>query len=245
MIRVAFLADVLAFWVDEVGLAVEIIIAKVLDAHSIYRTYVVLVRHRSPRLLNTPQVLRKTARSCRGIKDDLSTIEAECTPAFGKMSVVADVNADLANRRVENRIATITWAEVELLPKATDMRDVMLAVLTKISAICINNSRGIVENTWLLFFIHWQHHDHVQFFGQFLKSLGGRAGDGLGVFVELGILDLAKIRAVEQLLEANHLGPLSRGLSGVILMCCDHGFFVAGPIGLDEGGTYNAHAVPP
>ena len=85
----------------------------------------------------------------------------EGTPAFGEVSVIANVDADLANCGVEDRVAAITRTEVELLPKAADMWNVLLAVLAEVGAVGINNSRGVVEDAGLFFFVHRQHHDHL------------------------------------------------------------------------------------
>ena len=68
-----------------------------------------------------------------------------------------------------------------------------------------------------------------------LHPLRRRAvGDQLGVAVVLGVLDLAEIRSVEQLLEEDELGALLSCLVGPLLVLLDHRFLVAGPARLDE-----------
>ncbi len=75
--------------------------------------------------------------------------------------------------------------------------------------------------------------------GQFLETLRGRAvGDGLGVAVELGVLDLAEVGPVEQFLEAHHLGAGLGGLTQVLLVEVDHRLLVAGPGRLDHRRPY-------
>jgi hypothetical protein len=48
------------------------------------------------------------------------------------VAVIADVHADLADGRLEDRVAEVARAEVELLPEALDVRDVGLAVLAQV-----------------------------------------------------------------------------------------------------------------
>ena len=57
----------------------------------------------------------------------------------------------------------------------------------------------------------------------------------LGVGEVLGILHLAEVGAVEELLEAHHLGALLGRLARVLLVLVDHRLLVAGPIGLQQG----------
>ena len=121
----------------------------------------------------------------------------------------------------------------------------LLAILAEIRAISIDNCSGVIQDAGLLLLVHRQHHDQIQLLGQLLKPLGSRSRDALGVLIELRVLDLAKIRAVKKLLEADHLRPLLGGLAGVVLMGRGHGFLIAGPIGLDKGGSHDGHFVPP
>src|SRR3954462_7277002 len=100
--RVADLADELALGIDEVALAVEVVVAELLDADPVDRPDVVHVGHRRRRLLEAPDVLRQAARRGRRVEHDLCPVEAERPPALGEVAVVADVHADLADRGVEH-----------------------------------------------------------------------------------------------------------------------------------------------
>ena len=87
----------------------------------------------------------------------------------------------------------------------------------------------------LVLLVHRRHDDHAGLLGEVLHPLGRRAvGDQLGVAVVAGVLDLAEVRPVEQLLEQDELGTLLGGLVGSLLVLLDHRFLVAGPAGLDE-----------
>ena len=86
--------------------------------------------------------------------------------------------------------------------------------------------------------VHRGDHDHAGLLGEGLHPLGGRAvRDVLRVGVVLGILHLAEVGPVEQLLEQDDLGTLLRRLVGVLLVLLDHRLLVAGPGGLDQGAT--------
>src|SRR5258707_448119 len=110
-------ADELAARVDEVALAVEVVVADVgLDADPVDRPDVVAVGDRVARLLDPPEVLGQAARGCTRDEDDLGAVEAERPSTFREVAVVADVDTDLADSGLEDRIAEVAGPEVELLP---------------------------------------------------------------------------------------------------------------------------------
>ena len=114
-----------------------------------------------------------------------------------------------------------------------------LRYFPQIRAVGVNHCCGVVEESCLLLFIHRQNQDHVELLGERHETLGsGPLWDCFGVSVVLGVLHLAEVRTVEQLLETHDLRPLSGGLSGIFLVEVDHGFFVACPLCLDDGGSY-------
>ena len=128
----AEVADELAARVDEVALAVEVVVADVrLDADPVDGPDVVAVRDGVARLLDPPQVLGQAARRGARDQDDLRAVEPQRPGALREVPVVADVHADLADGRLEHRIAEVAGPEVELLPEALDVRDVRLAVLAR------------------------------------------------------------------------------------------------------------------
>jgi hypothetical protein len=151
------------------------------------------------------------------------------------MAVVANVDADLANGGVKHGKVVVAWTEVELLPEATDVRDVMLAVLAEIRAVRVDDSCRVVKESCHLALVHREHHDQPEFFGECLEPLGGwSVWDCLRVVVVLDVLNLAEIWSVEQLLETDDLGSIGCGLSSIFLMELDHGLLVTGPLGLEN-----------
>ena len=118
--------------IDEVALAVEVVGPDLLlDADPVDRADEVAVGQRVADLLDAPEVLGQAAARRRGDEDELRAIEAEGPGALGEMAVVADVDADLADGRLEDRVAQVAGAEVELLPEALDVGDVGLAVFAE------------------------------------------------------------------------------------------------------------------
>ena len=211
LVVVGRLAHELALGVDEVAGAVEVVVAQRLDADPVDGADVVLVGHRRGRLLQLPQVGRQAAAGGRRVEHDLGAVEAEGPPTLGEVPVVADVDAHLADRGVEHGVAEVPGPEVELLPEPLDLRDVVLAVLAQVGAVGVDHGGGVVVDAGLLDLVHGQHHHHAQLLGQGLEALrGGTVRDGLGVVVVLGLLHLAEVGPVEQLLEADDLRSLGR-----------------------------------
>ena len=127
---IAYFANELAARVNKITLPVKIILSKRLDTNAIDRANIVTVRHGVADLLNAPEVLRETARRGRWDEHDLSAIEPQCTSPLRKVAIVANVHANFANRRIKHWIPHIPRAEIELLPKSIDVRDMSLAILT-------------------------------------------------------------------------------------------------------------------
>ena len=129
------LRDDLAARIAEVALAVEFAdVPRGFGAHAIDRADEVAVGHGVRGLLQLPQILAEAGDGGRGVEDDLGAVQSERARAFGEVAVVADVDADLDEAEVEDGIAEVAGAEVELLPEARrDVRDVGLAVLAEIA----------------------------------------------------------------------------------------------------------------
>ena len=156
------------------------------------------------------------------------------------MAVVADVDADLADGGVEDGPAEVPRLEVVLLPEALDLRDVVLAVLAEVGAVGVDHGGGVVVEAGLLDLEDRDDDHHAGLAGELLHPRDGRpVGHGLGPAVVLGLLDLAEVGGVEDLLEADDLGALAGRLAGVLLMLGDHRLGVAGPGRLDECGAYD------
>ena len=112
-------ADELAARVDEVALAVEVVVADIgLDADPVDRPDVVAVGDGVADLLDPPQVLGQAARGGARDQHDLGAVEAERAGAFGEVAVVADVDADLADRGLEDRVAEVARAGSRTSPRS-------------------------------------------------------------------------------------------------------------------------------
>src|SRR6266545_371477 len=240
LMAVGGFADELSLGVHEVRSAVEVVGPEALDAAAVYGADEVLVRDGRRRLLELPEVGGQPSVGRRRVEDDLGPVETEGAPALGEVAVVADVDTDLADGGVEDGKAEVAGAEVELLPEALYLRDVVFAVLAEVAPIGVDEGRGVVEHAGLLLFVHRQYEDHPELGGEPLEALRGGPRDRLGVLVVRGVLDLAEVRAIEQLLEADDLGALSRRLAGVLLVGLDHRLLVTRPRRLDERRTHGA-----
>src|ERR1700675_1516825 len=79
-----------------------------------------------------------------GIKNNFRAVQSEDARAFGKMAVVADVDADAGVFRFENGIALVSGGEIKFLPESgMHVRDVVLAVLAQVLAVGINDRGGV------------------------------------------------------------------------------------------------------
>src|SRR6185312_11375292 len=83
-------------------------------------------------LLQFPKILRKTGDRRRRVDDIFGAVEGEGPPAFGKMPVVADIDAELAVGGLEHRPTRIAGLKKEFFVEAGDLRNVGLAVLAEI-----------------------------------------------------------------------------------------------------------------
>src|SRR5579863_519009 len=240
------LADKLPTRVDDVGGAVEVVVAERLLADTVDGGDEVLVGDRGGRLLELPEVLREAAARRRGVKDDARPAKAKSTPTLGEMAVVTDVDPDRTDGGLKDRIAEVARPEVVLLPKPGYLRDVVLSVLAEVGAVGINDKGGVVEDSRHLFFVDRDDEDHVQLFGELAHQLRRRAGrHRLRVREVLGVLHLAAVRAVEELLETEDLGALRRGIFRHRDARFDHRLLVARPVVLDETDPHHvSHRLP-
>ena len=105
-------------------------------------------------LLELPQVLGQAGDRRRRVEDDLRAVQSEDARALREMAVVADVHADLAGRGVEDGVAEVARAKIELLPEAgPDVRDVVLAVFAEVRAVGIDDGGGVVVDAGDFFFV--------------------------------------------------------------------------------------------
>jgi hypothetical protein len=61
----------------------------------------------------------------------------------------------------------------------------------------------------------------------------------------LGVLHLAEVGTVEELLHAQHLRALFGRVGDVLGVPLDHRVLVTGPRALDKGSFYRRHSAPP
>ena len=82
----------------------------------------------------------------------------------GKMTVVADVDAELDVRGLEHRVAQVAGLEEELLVETRiDLRNVRLAVLAEVLAVGIDDGGGVVVHAGHGFLVDRHDHDHAVF----------------------------------------------------------------------------------
>ena len=208
-----------------------------LDADPVDRPHEVAVRQRVADLLDAPEVLGQAPAGGRRDEHDLGAVEPQGAGALREVAVVADVDADLADGGLEDRVAEVAGPEVELLPEALDVGDVRLAVLAQVRAVAVDDRGGVVVEPVdpLVLLVHRDDEDHAGLPREVLHPLRRRAvRDALGVGVVLPVLDLAEVGTVEELLEEHELGALLRRLVGVALVLLDHRLLVAGPGRLQE-----------
>src|SRR5205085_5793293 len=99
----------------EIALAVEFTdIPRLLAAHAIDGADKISIRHSMGGLFEFPKILAQSSDSRRRIEHDFRSVEAQSTRAFGKVAIVADVNADIGELRFEDRISEITGLEIKL-----------------------------------------------------------------------------------------------------------------------------------
>ena len=105
-------------------------------------------------LLQFPEIFAETGDGGGWVEDDLGAGQSQGAGAFGEVAVVADVDADLDEAEVEDRVAEVAGAEVELLPEAgRDVRDVGLAILAEVGAVVLDDGGGVVVDALLLDFV--------------------------------------------------------------------------------------------
>src|SRR3954447_7991935 len=131
------------------------------------------------------------------------------------MAVIANVNADLSRGGIEDRISEVAWPEIELFPEPwSHVRDVVLAVLAEVLAVGVDHRGRVVVDAGDLLFINRHHHHHAVPLRDRLHGLdSGAVRNPLDHVVPARLLLGAKVRTVEQFLEAQ---PLYAPASGFI-----------------------------
>src|SRR4051812_13194167 len=140
------------------------------------------------------------------------------------MAVVTNVNADLSRGGIEDRISEVAWPEIELLPETwSHVRDVVLAVLAQVLAVRIDHRGRVVVDAGDLLFINRDHHHHAMPLRDRLHGLNsGAIRNPLDHVVPARLLLGAKVRTVEQFLEAQHLYAPASGFIDQRQMLVEH-----------------------
>src|SRR5919112_623063 len=248
VLAAAHRADQVALRVHELAGPVEgdgeLAVLVVLGADPVGRGDEVPVGRGGGRLLDLPQPVREARLRGVRVEDDLRAVQSQLAPTLREVPVVADVDTHLADRRVEDGVAEVAGAEVELLPELVEVRDVVLAVLAEDAAVRVHHHGGVVVDAGLLLLIDRQHHDHAELTRQRGEALHDGPVGRLGVVVVLDVLGDAEVGPVEELLEADDLSALRLGVPGEALVQVQHRGLVTRPGRLGDSCSDRAHVVP-
>ena len=176
-------------------------------------------------LLEFPEIFGESRDRGRRVENNLGAIESEHTGAFGKMTVVADVDTNFRVLRFENGITQIAGREIELLPEAgMHVRDVMFAIFAKVLSIGINHCCGVEIQTRHLFFVNRDDDNHSELRCDFLHEARRRSiGNAFRQVIPANILFGTKIRTVKKLLQAKNFHFFLGRLLDQLQVLLDHG----------------------
>ena len=207
------------------------------------------------RLFQLPQVLREPGDSRRRIEDDFGAVQAEKARAFGEVAVVADVDADRREPRLEDRVAEVARLEEVLLPESGRVRDVIFPVFPEVRPVGVVHRRRVVVHAGRLSFVHGHDDRHAMPAGVLRHQLGRRTGHRLGDVVPVGVLRRAEVRTVEHFLQAENLDAASAGFvderqvdvdRGLSDLFDRDGWVAQGGCGLNQAPDYSSrHQLPP
>src|SRR4030095_10866345 len=149
--------------IAEVALPIELTDPpRVLVADSVDRADEERIRNGVRGLLELPEVLAEACGGSGRIEHDRGAVQPELARAFGEMTIVADVDADVRITSLEHRVAEIPGMEVELLPEAgRAMRDVVLAILAEVRAVGIDHGGGVVVDPGAIFLVQRDDDHHL------------------------------------------------------------------------------------
>jgi len=175
-------------------------------------------------LFEFPEVFAEAGDGGGRVEDDLGAVQAEGAGAFGKVAVVADVDADFGEAEVEDGEAEVAGAEVEFFPEAgRDVRDVALAVLAEVGAVVMDDGGGVVIDALLGALVDGHDEGDAMLAGDVAQEGDcGAVGDGFGGIVPADVLLGAEVGAGEDLLHADDLRAGLGGLADVSEVLFDH-----------------------
>src|SRR5688500_4416009 len=177
-------------------------------------------------LLELPQILRQAGHGRRRIEYDLRAGESELARAFRKVAIVADVHADVRILRLEDGIAEVARAEVELFPEAgRAVRNVVFPILPEIRPVGIDDRGGVVVDAGGFLLVQRDDDHHLVLLRHFLHEAGSRPIRNLldGIVPARALLG-AEVRTGEDLLHAEDLNALAPCLLDELQVLVDVGF---------------------
>src|SRR5688572_9329497 len=98
-------------------------------AHAIDRADEISIRDRVRRLLDAPEILRKSSHRGRWVENYFGAVKTKRACPFREVPVVADINADACKRCIKRRITEIAGFEIKLFPESgIYVRDMVLPI---------------------------------------------------------------------------------------------------------------------
>src|SRR2546427_401575 len=157
--------------------------------HDSFRSHIALQRER--KLQHAYSFTRSPYDSGRRSPKNCHTLRTSW-----KVTIVADVDSDIWELGLEDRVTEVAGFEIKLLPKPRrTVRDVVLPIFAEILAIGIDNRRGVVVNTLDFFFVNRNDHGHTMLLGDFSHELdGGPIGNLFDHPIPTGRLFGAEVR---------------------------------------------------
>ena len=104
------------------------LVRETLGAHAVYGRDVVVVRNRRVSAFHGPHRLGESANRGGRVKDDLRSVQPERLPVQRVVPAVADVDRDLAKRRLKHGMPGVALHVIGRLVEVADSRDVVFAV---------------------------------------------------------------------------------------------------------------------
>src|SRR4030095_12151211 len=149
---------------------------------------------------------------CGRVEKNLGSAQRGQTRCLGVPLVPADQNADPSVACLPGRKAKVSRREIKLLMVERIVGNMHLAVLAEIASIGIEDGGGIVVDARSPALEQGNNYDQLKLSSQLAHKFRRGTGDFFGKSEVCMVLDLAEVRRLEKLLQANHLGAVRRGL---------------------------------
>ena len=158
-------------------------------------------------------MIAKTPKGSGRVEHQLRAIQSEFAPAFRKMPVIADINADLSDCSFKHWEAEIAIGEIILFVEFTYLGNVNFTKLSTIAPIGIDHRSSVVKLSVIAKLIDWGDNDHIESFGCLHHQLCGRPfGNGFGR-TEPAVVDFRwKVGHGPNFLQAHNMHALAGGI---------------------------------